>query len=106
MTGVLAPIGRKHNLTIDAFSSVTKTDTNETSYESSGLLILSDAYGTALEPAPITPTIGSGPWELLSGTILSTVASNIRSGPSFQGAAVAPTLSLGEATASSLFRFY
>ncbi|KAF8273163.1 carboxypeptidase S [Lactarius quietus] len=35
-------------------------------------LTLTDAWGTALEPAPVTPTDGSAPWQLLSGTIKAT----------------------------------
>ena len=38
---------------------------------SSGTLTLSDAFGHALEPAPVTPT-DEAPYKLLSGTIRAT----------------------------------
>ena len=38
---------------------------------SSGSLVLTDAWGTALEPAPVSPT-DEAPYKLLSGTIRAT----------------------------------
>ena len=63
---------------------------------SSGHLALSDAFGPPLNPAPITPTKGSGAWELLSGSILFEFQSSPRTGFKEKVAAVAPGLSLGK----------
>lgn len=69
-TALLKSLASKFNLTYTAFGS----DISE-SETSAGTLSLADAWGTALEPAPVTP-IGSGddakPWQLLSGTIKGT----------------------------------
>ena len=44
-----------------------------------GLLMLEDAFGTSLEPAPVTPTTAeSEPFILLSGSIKSSYASRVR----------------------------
>ena len=91
---IVAPIAHKFNLSVNAFEEeLFSGDDNETI---NGNLILSDAYGTGLNPAPITPTTGSKPWELLSSVILRTFQSNQRD--KFKGGkyAVAPALSLGE----------
>lgn len=59
-----------------------------------GELVLSDAFGTALEPAPITPTGESQPWQLLSGTITATHATSQLINAST--IAVGPGLATGE----------
>lgn len=66
-----------------------------------GQLVLSDAYGTALEPAPITPTTGSGPWELLSGTIRNTLSTSSRKLYEEKQFVVAPSISLGTSNPTS-----
>lgn len=58
--------------------------------------MLSDAFDSALNPAPVTPTFGSGPWELLSQSILFTFATNQRSVKMVDKYFVAPGLSLGK----------
>lgn len=60
-----------------------------------GLVKVSDAFGSGLEPAPVTPTTGSGPYELLSGTILSTLKTNLRTDDFPEFSVVSPGLSLG-----------
>lgn len=66
---LLKHLAKEFNLTYTAFGSAI----TEKGGASSGALTLTDAWGTALEPAPITPTSeDSAPWQLLSGTIKAT----------------------------------
>lgn len=90
MSSILIPMAKRFNLSIDAFGGVVNGTAE-------GRIVLSDAFGTGLDPSPKTPTFGSGPWELLSGTIMATVTSSIRTEYSLKGVPVivAPTLSLG-----------
>lgn len=66
-TDVLEDVAHEFNLTYEAFGAKVSTANGP----SKGSLVLSDAFGTALEPAPITPVSGegAGPFKLLSGTI-------------------------------------
>lgn len=97
-TDVLSPVTSELNLTLNSFGTVILPSSSPI-----GEVILTDAYGTGLNPAPITPTdLKSGPWRLLSGTILSTLGSSLRtvngSGTDYareNKAVVAPMLSLG-----------
>ncbi|KAG6374723.1 hypothetical protein JVT61DRAFT_4094 [Boletus reticuloceps] len=57
-----------------------------------GTIRLSDAYNTSLSPAPVTPTTGSGPYELLSGTIRSTLETHLRKDGLPMTAVVSPGL--------------
>lgn len=90
---ILSPIAEQFNLSINAFEDESLSHRNEYAL---GELELSDAFGTALNPAPVSPTYGSGPWQLLSGSILSTLASSQRDGTKEIKAAVAPGLAIGE----------
>lgn len=87
---IVAPVATKHNMSVDAFGkpigSVAPTW---------GLVKVSDAFASALEPAPVTPTTGSGPYELLSGTVLSTLKTNLRTDDFPESSVVSPGLSLG-----------
>jgi hypothetical protein len=67
-TDVLRQLAKEFNLTYTAFGSEISTEDDP-----AGTLTLTDAFGTALEPAPVTP-VGedSAPWQLLSGTIKAT----------------------------------
>jgi Gly-Xaa carboxypeptidase len=66
---VLKDLANDFNLTFTAFGSPVSPEDEP----SEGALTLTDAWGTALEPAPITPTDeDSAPWQLLSGTIKAT----------------------------------
>jgi Gly-Xaa carboxypeptidase len=68
-TELLKPLADKFNLTFEAFGK----KYTDVSVPSSGSLVLSDAFGNSLEPAPLTPTgQDAGPWKVLSGTIKST----------------------------------
>jgi len=65
----LKDFAKEFNLTYTAFGSKISTEDSP----SVGTLNLTDARGTPLEPAPITPTgEDSAPWQLLSGTIKAT----------------------------------
>jgi Gly-Xaa carboxypeptidase len=68
-TDVLKHLAKEFNLTYTAFGSAISTEDGATA----GTLTLTDAWGTALEPAPVMPTgDDSAPWQLLSGTIKAT----------------------------------
>ncbi|KAL4268882.1 peptidase M20A family protein [Pleurotus pulmonarius] len=72
-TQLLKSLSKKFNLTYTSFG----VEISERDSPSSGTLTLSDAWGTALEPAPITPTgRGAAPYTLLAGTIKSTFNSH------------------------------
>ncbi|KAH7926427.1 carboxypeptidase S [Leucogyrophana mollusca] len=86
---IVLPVAAKHNMSLDAFGEVISADG-----PAWGQIRLSDAFNTALEPAPVTPTTGSGPYELLSGTILSTLKTNLRTDEFPSSAVVSPSLSL------------
>ncbi|KAI0032673.1 carboxypeptidase S [Vararia minispora EC-137] len=88
---VLTPVTSALNLTFDPFGLDLYQSTHT---PSAGHVRLSDAYGTALNPAPITPTDGNSAWELLSGTIKSSLKTSSRT-PVGTAIIVAPGLSLG-----------
>ncbi|KDQ26797.1 hypothetical protein PLEOSDRAFT_1043178 [Pleurotus ostreatus PC15] len=72
-TELLKSLSKKFNLTYTSFGA----ELSEKDSPSSGTLTLSDAWGTALEPAPITPTgRDAAPYALLSGTIKATFNSH------------------------------
>ncbi|KAF8582795.1 carboxypeptidase S [Ramaria rubella] len=72
VTTLLAPLAFKHNLSLTSFGNEISSD-KEARY---GTLKLTDAWGTALEPAPITPTDpDAAPYKLLSGSIKSSLIS-------------------------------
>ncbi|KAG8679005.1 hypothetical protein FRC08_017299, partial [Ceratobasidium sp. 394] len=68
ITSKLLPLAQKYNLTLSSFSKQNLTS------GALGTLTLSDAWGTALEPAPVTPTEGkeAAAYRLLSGVIRKT----------------------------------
>ncbi|KIY67415.1 carboxypeptidase S [Cylindrobasidium torrendii FP15055 ss-10] len=67
-TNVLKHLAQKFNLTYTAFDELISTGAPEKT------LVLSEAFGHSLEPAPLTPTSGaeSAAYKLLSGTIKAT----------------------------------
>jgi Gly-Xaa carboxypeptidase len=68
---VVKQLAREFDLTYTAFGSVISTDSEDG--PTAGTLTLTEAWGTPLEPAPITPFgEDSAPWQLLSGTIKAT----------------------------------
>lgn len=59
----LAKLAKHFNLTFNAFGEALAEG-------GAGTLTLSDAWGTSLEPAPLTPTgVNAKPFQLISGTI-------------------------------------
>jgi hypothetical protein len=68
-TDVPKHLAEELNLTYTAFGSAISTQYGP----SAGTLKLSEAWGTELEPAPVTPSDeDSAPWRLFSGTIKAT----------------------------------
>ncbi|KAJ6571304.1 hypothetical protein B0H19DRAFT_1129688 [Mycena capillaripes] len=71
-----------------------------------GTLTLSDAFGTALEPAPVSPIRGAGsaPYALLAGTIKATYAAHRGLGAAHAGSAIA--VAPGMPTGNTDTRYY
>ncbi|KAN0115631.1 carboxypeptidase S [Russula decolorans] len=68
-THVLKHLAEEFNLTYTAFGTVVSTQDGP----AAGTLMLSEAWTTGLEPAPVTPSDeDSAPWRLFSGTIKAT----------------------------------
>ena len=68
-TQILKGLAAKNNLSYIAFGE----EIGDRSAKSYGKLTLSDAFNTALQPAPLTPTVkDAAPYQLLSGTIKAT----------------------------------
>lgn len=68
-TALLKDLAAEYNLSYIAFDEFTSQE----GAPSQGTLRLTDAFGLALEPAPVTPTgIDAAPYQLLSGTIKAT----------------------------------
>ncbi|KAI0358307.1 carboxypeptidase S [Trametes cingulata] len=76
ITRVVKPVAECFGLDLDAFGEKTVAQVEK----SAGQLRISDAFGTALEPAPITPMGDSGPFQLLSGTIIGVLGASNRTG--------------------------
>lgn len=91
VAGTIGPIAHAFNLSVDAFGEQYGDLKKGSAF---GHLEMVDAYGTELEPAPVTPTFGSGPYELLAGTIISSLGTSPRSDIP-KKAFLAPTLSTG-----------
>jgi hypothetical protein len=66
-TELIKPIAAKLNLSFTAFGEVI----TDPSAPSSGSVVLSNPWGTQLEPAPTSPYKGSVAFDILSGTIKS-----------------------------------
>lgn len=90
-TDITLPVAEKYNMSLEAFGK-----TVGARGPSWGTIRLSDAFNRALVPAPVTPTTGSGPYALLSGTIRSTLQTHLRTDDLPRSAVVAPGLSTGE----------
>ncbi|KAH9933262.1 carboxypeptidase S [Amylocystis lapponica] len=91
IASVVGPLALGFNLSVDAFG---QQFGNKQKGSAFGHLQISDAWGTALEPAPVSPTVGSGPYELLSGTIISALGTSNRTGYSDK-VFIAPGMSTG-----------
>ncbi|KAI1796624.1 carboxypeptidase S [Ganoderma leucocontextum] len=88
LMAVVLPVARRFNLTVDAFGEQLGAGEG-----GRGHVRLSDAFGTALEPSPVTPTGAGDPYQVLAGTIKATVESAGEYNAS--GVVVAPQLILG-----------
>ncbi|KAI0793938.1 carboxypeptidase S [Fomes fomentarius] len=88
MTDIILPVARMHNLSVDAFGETVTLGSG-----SGGHVALSDAWGTALEPSPVTPTGKDDPYQILAGTIKATIES--AEGYNAKGIVVAPLLAIG-----------
>ncbi|KAF7308645.1 Gly-X carboxypeptidase [Mycena chlorophos] len=91
-TRLLYSLAKDFNLSYTAFGKAISQE----GAPAFGTLTLADAYGTSLEPAPVSPISGAGSeaYQLLSGTIKSTFAAH-RSQESGDGIVVAPGMSTG-----------
>ncbi|CAE6428447.1 unnamed protein product [Rhizoctonia solani] len=81
ITGKLLPLAEEYNLTLTAFSHANVT------IGRGGNIKLSDAFDTALEPAPVSPTEGSeaAAYRLLSGVIRKTRGDKTIVSPALMG---------------------
>ena len=84
MTRILTPVAERYGLSLDSFGKLVRTG-------SGGRLSLSDAFDTALEPSPVTPTKNSTPYALLAGTIVAAIQ-RVHNGSNI---VVQPTYALG-----------
>lgn len=91
IASVVTPVVRRLGLELDAFGQYQEKPDGE---EPSGVLRISDAFGTALEPAPVTPMGESGPFQLLSGTIIGVLGASNRTGYD-KKVVIAPGMSTG-----------
>lgn len=90
-TDITLPVAAKHNMTLEAFGKMVGSQG-----PSWGTIRLSNAFHGPLEPAPVSPTTGSGPYELLAGTIRSTFQTHLRTDDLPKSAVVSPSLDTGE----------
>lgn len=69
VTTILAPLASQYNLSLTSFGE--DLSSGAPAY---GSLILSDAWGTALTPAPVSPSgTDSAPYTLLSASIKASI---------------------------------
>lgn len=84
VTTIVAPVASRHGFALDAFGRTVVSG-------SKGRVSLSDAWGTALEPAPVTPVADSPVYALLAGTIVAALSETYNA----SSAIVQPTYALG-----------
>lgn len=101
-TNVIGPLAAEANLTLTAFGKKVLNRTVEP-WAAAGDVILSDAWGTALEPAPITPTDEKAiPYRLLSGTILAVEQADKQVNGETKKVFVAPSVMSGGSSSTPL----
>lgn len=97
-TDLVIELAKKFNLSLTAFGEKIHT-VDGPSY---GSLELTDAWNTALEPAPVTPIgLTNGPYKLFSGTIIATYKASPKFKAENKQILVAPA-ALGGNTGQSL----
>lgn len=98
---LLKDLAAKFNLTYTAFGEAL----SEPGAPAFGTLTLKDAYGTSLEPAPVSPISGKGSeaYQLLSGTIKATYSAHRAGLAGSSEIAVAPGMSTGNTGARCVF---
>ncbi|KAF7797259.1 hypothetical protein EIP86_008452 [Pleurotus ostreatoroseus] len=85
---VLRPIAKAYDMTLTAFGMNAGGGSGN-----GGQMVVTDAWGTALEPSPSTPTADSRAWDILAGTIQSALQQSKTWGK--RKVAVAPMLAVG-----------
>ncbi|KAJ2977815.1 hypothetical protein NUW54_g11373 [Trametes sanguinea] len=85
---VVVPAAARFNLSVEAFGKNVSAGSSK-----GGHVVLSDAFGTGLEPSPVTPMGEHDPYHVLAGTIKSTIET--AEGYNASGVVVAPLLQLG-----------
>lgn len=102
MASVLKPVAQASGLHLDAWGMANLSYKHPNQKENEGSIILSDAYASALEPAPPTPVDGpeAEPWRLLA-SIIRRVWSN---GLNDEGIVVYPSLSIGNTDCKSFYQ--
>ncbi|KAJ8456279.1 hypothetical protein ONZ51_g12220 [Trametes cubensis] len=85
---VVVPVAARFNLSVEAFGKNVSAGNGK-----GGHVVLSDAFGTGLEPSPVTPMGTDDPYQILAGTIKATIES--AEGYNASGVVVAPLLQLG-----------
>ncbi|KZV65835.1 carboxypeptidase S [Peniophora sp. CONT] len=72
---ILPPVAKALNLSLTAFGVNAVAASNA----SEGHVNIAPIFSDPIEPAPVTPTFGNAPWELVAGTIRGTLATALRS---------------------------
>ncbi|CDO73269.1 hypothetical protein BN946_scf185008.g31 [Trametes cinnabarina] len=85
---VVVPVATHFNLSVEAYGQNVSAGSGK-----GGHVILSDAFGTGLEPSPVTPMGENDPYQVLAGTIKATIET--AEGYDASGVVVAPLLQLG-----------
>ena len=66
---VVKPVAEQNGLHVEPYTGNPETNTTKSFWDTKRRVIISDAFNSALEPAPNTPLGSSSPWTLLSGAI-------------------------------------
>lgn len=75
---VVEPVAARFGLQLDAFGRPELGIKRDG--DANGVLRVADAFGTALNPAPVTPMGDGGPFQFLSGTIIGVLGASSRTG--------------------------